>query len=162
MFTRKSATLAAALLILPAVILAQAKPAPPPAKHAPAQPMAEMVTPDKLSWNPIQPEGFDPGLELAVVRGNPNGTTGTYVARLKLPNGYKFPAHWHPMTENVTVLEGEFSLGMGKKPDDSKLMTYPAGSYLYLPAHNVHFGQVRGTTVLQLTGSAPFKIMLAK
>lgn len=160
MSTPKSIALAAVLLVLPAVILAQAKPAPP-AKHA-AAPMAEMTTPDKLAWNPIQPEGFDPGLEIAVVRGNPNGTTGSYVARLKLPNGYKFPAHWHPMTENVTVLEGEFSLGMGSKPDDSKLMTYPAGSYLYLPAHNVHFGQVRGTTVIQLTGSAPFKIMLAK
>jgi quercetin dioxygenase-like cupin family protein len=162
MSTGKSTVLAAAFALLPAMILAQANPKPTTKPGTSAHPMAETITPDKLTWSPIQPEGFDPGLELTVVRGNPNATTGSYVARLKLPNGYKFPAHWHPMTENVTVLEGELSLGMGSKPDDAKLMTYPTGSYLYLPAHNVHFGQVKGTTVLQLTGSAPFKIMLAK
>jgi anti-sigma factor ChrR (cupin superfamily) len=38
-----------------------------------------------------------------------------YVIRLKMPANYKIPAHYHPVAEAVTVISGEFSVGMGDK-----------------------------------------------
>ena len=148
-----SALLAAPVLLIPALLAGQAtmKPAP----HT-------VLTPDKLTWAPIQPPGFDPGVKIAALHGDPNAEQGTYVIRLEFPDGYKFPAHWHPNAENLTVIEGEFMLGMGDKADDAKLTAYKPGTYMFLPAKNVHFGKVKGTTIVQLNGQAPFKIELAK
>lgn len=146
-FTR-SAPLAILVLMVPALVQSQMT------THT-------AVTADKVTWAPIQPPGFDPGAKIAAIYGDPNAETGSYVIRLMFPDGYKFPAHWHPNAENLTVLEGDFMLGMGEKPDASKLIVYKPGSFLYLPAKNVHFGQVKGNTVVQLHGRAPFKIELA-
>lgn len=147
-----SALLAAPVLLIPALLAGQAT--MKPASHA-------VLTPDKLTWAPIQPPGFDPGAQIAALHGDPNAASGTYVIRLEFPDGYKFPAHWHPNAENLTVIEGEFMLGMGDKADDTKLTTYKPGTYMFLPAKNVHFGKVKGTTIIQLHGQAPFKIELA-
>ncbi len=152
-FLKRSALATTLVLSVPPVLLAQATMSPD--GHA-------VMTPDKLTWAPIQPPGFDPGAKIAALYGDPNAETGTYVIRLMFPDGYKFPSHWHPNAENLTVLEGDFMLGMGDKADPSKLVTYKTGSFLFLPAKNVHFGQAKGTTVIQLHGRAPFKIELAK
>jgi quercetin dioxygenase-like cupin family protein len=129
--------------------------APGPATHA-------VVNADQVKFAPIEIPGFDSGLKIAAVHGDPNATSGFYVIRLAFPDGYKFPPHWHPMAENVTVLEGEFMLGMGDTVDASKPATYKPGSFLYIPGKMSHFGSVRGATVVQLHGQAPFKIELTK
>ena len=108
----------------------------------------------------MKPPGFDPGAKIAAIHGDPNAESGFYVIRLMFPDGYKFPVHWHPMAENLTVLEGDFMLGMGTTVDAGKLMTYKPGSFLYIPGKSPHFGQVKGNTVIQLHGQAPFKIEL--
>lgn len=140
---------------LPAVALAQQPMQAGLGTHA-------AVTPDKVTFQPIEIPGFDPGLKLAAIHGDPNAETGTYVVRLWFPDGYRFPAHFHPMAENVTVLDGELFLGMGDSWDDSKLMEYKQGSFLYIPGKMPHFGRSKGTTTIQLHGQAPFKIELAK
>ena len=57
-----------------------------------------------------------------------------YVLRLKMPNGYKIPAHNHPTTENVTVISGNFHIGMGEKFDEKKGIELTAGGYGEAPA----------------------------
>jgi quercetin dioxygenase-like cupin family protein len=89
------------------------------------------------------------------------GASGPYVVRLAFPDGYRFPAHWHPQAENVTVLNGTLLLGMGAEEDPAAMTEYPPGSYLHIPAENVHYGGAKGETVLQLNGEAPFEINLA-
>src|SRR5438067_11000663 len=69
----------------------------------------KMVTPDKLRWGPAPP-GLPPGAQVAVLDGDPR-KAGPYVMRVKFPDGYKVPPHWHPVDENVTVIRGV--LGMG-------------------------------------------------
>lgn len=66
------------------------------------------------------------------------------------------------MAENLTVLSGTFMLGMGEKPDTSKLATYRPGAFLYMPGKMAHFGGAKGATIIQLHGQAPFKIELVK
>ena len=120
-----------------------------------------VVTPDKVVFQPIEGPGFKSGMKIAAIHGDPNAESGTYVLRLQFPAGYTFPAHWHPNTENVTVLSGELQLGMGDNEDASKLASYKPGSFLYIPPKMAHFGGAKGMTVIQLHGEAPFKIELA-
>ena len=141
-------------LSLPALALAQT-----PAIESPTQVIMPAAN---VTFQPLDVPGFDPGMKLAAVFGDPNAATGFYVVRLAFPAGYEFPPHWHPMAENVTVLEGELLLGMGDKRDPATLASYPPGSFLYLPGKMPHFGGAKGATVIQLHGQAPFKIELTK
>jgi anti-sigma factor ChrR (cupin superfamily) len=78
--------------------------------------------------------------------------------RLQLPNGYKVPPHNHPTTENVTVLSGNFHIGMGDKFDETKAMELTAGGYGEAPAKMNHYAFVTSDTVLQIHGQGPFAI----
>ncbi len=119
-----------------------------------------IVTSNAVAFGPIDVPGFDPGMEIAVIYGDPNAETGNYTLRLRFPDGYRFPVHWHPMAENVTVLSGTFLLGMGDSADESKVATYAPGSFLYIPPTHPHYGGATGETVIQLHGQNPFKIIL--
>lgn len=118
------------------------------------------VSSGAITWTDAKVPGFDPGMKLAVLNGNPEGN-GLYTLRLSFPDAYRFPAHWHPNAEHVTVLQGTLLLAMGDRAQDSGLQTYGAGDYLYLPGQKPHFGGVRGVTVVQLHGQGPFAINLA-
>lgn len=119
------------------------------------------VSAKSVTFADIAVPGFDAGMKIAVIDGNPD-ETGPYTLRLSFPDGYRFPPHFHPMTENVTVLSGTLLLAMGDRADDAKLKAYGVGDYLHLPATKPHFGGARGATVIQLHGQGPFKINLVQ
>jgi uncharacterized RmlC-like cupin family protein len=133
------------------------------ARQAASEPTTHAVVPaDKVTFAPIEVPGFDTGMKIAAIHGDSNADSGMYVIRLQFPAGYRFPAHWHPNAENLTVLSGELLLGMGEKEDSAKLMSYKPGTFMYIPGKMPHFGGVKGFTVIQLHGQAPFKIELVK
>lgn len=113
-----------------------------------------------LEFAPITPPGFEPGMQIAVLSGDP-GASGPYTLRLSFPDGYRFPAHWHPAVENLTVLSGTFLLGEGTEEDWSNLTRYQPGDYLHIPPRSSHYGGADGATVIQLHGVGPFEIRLA-
>jgi len=117
---------------------------------------AVVVTPGTIQWVAAPPM-VPAGAKMAVLSGNPNGA-GQFAVRLKLPDGYRIMPHWHPTTENVTVISGEFRVGMGNKFDESKLQALPAGSYASVPAHHNHYAMTSGETELQITAMGPFKV----
>lgn len=137
--------------------------------HAPMAPAAAvsydvdnnmgMTSGATVQWGDLKVPGFAPGAKIAVVHGDPS-TAGDYTVRLQFPDGYRFPVHWHPRAEHLTVLSGTFLLGMGTKVDESAMKTYAPGDFLYLPAKNTHFGGAKGVTVIQLHGMGPFTINL--
>ncbi len=114
-----------------------------------------------LIWSDFKPEGFDPGMKLAVMAGDP-GATGPYVLRLSFPAGYRFPVHWHPGIENLTVVSGPFQLAMGITANWSNLTTYSPGDFIYIPPKHAHFGgsAASGPSVIQLHGEGPFQLVL--
>ena len=97
-----------------------------------AQDMRMPINADEVKWGPA-PNVFPPGAQIAVVSGNPF-EQGLYVVRLKMPAGYKIPAHNHPTTEYVTVLSGDFHIGMGDKLDAQKGQLLRAGGFAEAPA----------------------------
>ena len=111
-------------------------------------------TPDKIKW--VQ---YSPGVEFGPVYGNCNKAGAPCVFQLRFADGGKFPPHWHPVDEHVTVLSGTFSAGMGDTYDESKMVSLPAGSYVLMPKMMHHFAGAKGGTVLvQVAGVGPFKI----
>jgi quercetin dioxygenase-like cupin family protein len=128
---------------------------------APATEPVSIVTASSITWADLNVPGFAPGTKMAVINGNPN-EAGPYTLRLSFPDGYRFPPHWHPMPENVTVLSGTLLVAMGDRADESKLKPFGPGDFLHIEATHPHFGGARGATVIQLHGQGPFAINLAE
>jgi quercetin dioxygenase-like cupin family protein len=146
---RKS--LAALLLSAIAVVMVAVQ---VPSAQAPA-PGVLYMTPDKIAWKPV-PAGLPAGAQIAVLAGDP-ASDGYFVLRLKMPDGYKIPPHFHPVTENTTVLSGELRFGTGDVFDESKMQSLPAGSIVSVPANQHHFAMTKGESVIQTQGMGPFK-----
>lgn len=117
---------------------------------------------EELTFEDIEVPGFDPGMKIAVIHGNPEGNEGDYTIRLSFPDGYRFPAHWHPVPEHLTVMSGTLLLAMGETADEAALERFEPGDFLYIPPEDPHFGGAEGETVIQLHGPAPFKIILVE
>jgi hypothetical protein len=123
------------------------------ALHAPAQ---NAFTPDKIQYGPV-PAFVPPGAQLAVLEGDPTASTGDFTIRLKMPDGYRIPPHWHPNRENVTVILGNFKIGMGDTSDASKMMTFSAGSFAYLDPSMHHYAMASGEVIVQVHGMSPLQ-----
>lgn len=141
------------LTLMVAVVLGMARQVSEKAARADER---NAFTPDSIPWGPAPP--FIPaGAQLAVIEGNPAASTGDYTLRVKLPDGYRFPPHWHPQRENVTVISGTFKVGMGDTFDVSKMGSFPAGSFAYLDPDMHHYAMASGEVVVQVHGQAPFQ-----
>ena len=83
---------------------------------------------------------------------------GAWVDRVKMPGGLRVLAHTHPQDELVTVIEGTWYVGEGKKFDAAGLKGYPAGSFIVIPAGTPHFVATKdGAVVVQLSGTEKFR-----
>ncbi len=128
------------------------------AQDAPAKKKPEgaiMINTADMKWMTAPPM-FPAGAQMAVIQGDPNGAT--YTVRLKAGDGYRIPAHWHPKTENVTVISGTFHVGLGDKLDESKGTTIAPGGFASMPAHVHHYAWFSGPTEVQVHGIGPFAI----
>ncbi len=110
-----------------------------------------------LAWRDLTAPGFPAGAKITILHGNPGGPGGV-VLRLQFPDGYQIPVHWHPNGENVTVVSGSLSLGMGNAFDATALHSYAPGDFVYLPPHQSHYGLSHRSTILQVNGRGPFVI----
>jgi quercetin dioxygenase-like cupin family protein len=113
----------------------------------------------EAKWGPAPPM-LPPGAQVDVLSGNP-GTTGLVSLRIKLPAGYKIPAHSHPTDENVAMQAGDMTFGMGDKLDPSAAgnKTLTTGGFAKMPAGMNHYAFTKGgaTIVLYAEGPIEFK-----
>jgi anti-sigma factor ChrR (cupin superfamily) len=129
-----------------------------PAKAAPAAaaPAHSMATPGEMKWGPAPP-ALPAGAQIAVLDGDP-GKAAPFVMRLKFPDGYKIPPHWHSGAENITTISGTFMMGLGDKYDAAAMHTLPAGSFAMMPKEGRHYATVKGETIVQIHGTGPFDV----
>lgn len=106
-------------------------------------------------WGPAPPM-LPPGAQIQVLAGNP-GTTGLVSLRLKFPPGYRIPAHSHPTDENVVVLSGGFSMGMGDKLDEKGGTMLTPGGFGLMPANENHYAYTTQGAVIQLYAEGPIE-----
>jgi uncharacterized RmlC-like cupin family protein len=115
-----------------------------------------LVPADKVQWGPAPP-ALPPGAEISVLEGNP-AASGPVTLRLRMPANYNIPAHWHSMTERVTVLSGTFHIGMGDRLDRKAGHTLEVGGFVSLPAKMHHFAWTTAPVVVQISLEGPFDI----
>jgi quercetin dioxygenase-like cupin family protein len=113
-----------------------------------------IVTPDKIQWMPGTGQ-IPATVGVSVLEGDPT-KPGPFVVRLNIPDGTKFPVHYHDDTERLTIISGTFMAGIGTTFDATKMTALPAGSYCVLPAGLRHYAMAKGQTVVQLSGTGPF------
>jgi quercetin dioxygenase-like cupin family protein len=127
-----------------------------------AKPIASVVTvtPDALQWQRM-PQ-FADGRERVVLVGNPEAG-GDWVYRVRVPQPIRVEAHTHPVDEYITVLEGNWLFGLGTVFDAAKLVSYPPGSFVRIPANTPHFVATgKGVVIIQSSGSGIFTTSLVK
>jgi len=94
---------------------------------------------------------------MAVVSGDPTQTV-PFVIRAQMPAGYRIAPHWHPTDENITVLSGTVSLGMGEKFDQSAMKDVSSGGYFVAPAEMRHSFMAKTAATIQVHGVGPFAV----
>jgi len=97
-------------------------------------------------------------LKLAVLQGDPMGAGHSYTLRLSCTDGAKIAPHWHPTTENVTVIKGTFLLGMGAKWDAAAMKEIPVGGFASAAPQMRHYAQCKGDGIVQVSGIGPFVV----
>ena len=146
------------------VLLAAALPLSAPATHpqiptvavkAASRPAPTLVQPGDIKWMDVP--DMAPGMQIAVLRGNPDKAGSHFTMRAKWADGYKVPPHWHPADESFAVLQGNFMIGLGDKWDESRLTALPQGGFATLPKNVRHFAKAKGETVLEISGVGPFR-----
>jgi hypothetical protein len=109
-----------------------------------------------MKWGPAPPM-LPKGAQIAVLDGDPMKAGAPFTLRLKMPDGYKIPAHSHPTDENVTVLMGALGAGMGDELDTSKGQIMTPGGFVRMPKGMNHFAWTKGATVVQIHGLGPLE-----
>lgn len=122
-----------------------------------AEPQATWLLrePSAIEWRAS--DSLPSGAQVAVLEGDPS-KEGFFAMRIKMPDGYRVPPHWHSTQERVTVLTGTLNLGSGDTFDASKAKPFPAGTYSSMPPRMTHFAWMSGETILQLSSMGPWTI----
>lgn len=140
-------------------VIAAAQILPKAALQAAEMQMKPPLNVEDIKWGPAPPL-IPPGAQFAVVAGDP-GKEGLFTIRLKMPANYKVPAHHHPTDEFVTVISGDFRVGLGDKLDMNKGQSLKAGAFGEMPAGMNHYAWTTEETVVQIAGPGPFAVIYA-
>ncbi len=136
-------------LVLPAAGLLGTAPiaADPPPE------VMRIVRAEDVRW---QPDPLSPGLESAVIAGDPRIAGQPYVVRVRFAPGTFSPPHFHPETRYVVVLKGTWWVGAGPRWDREATTPLPAGSFVVHHAGQVHYdGAKQEEVIVQITGVGP-------
>lgn len=120
------------------------------------RPHAIVELPGAIEWQPA-PASLPDGAQVVVLDGDPS-QEGPFTMRLRMPDGYRIPPHFHPSAERVTVISGTFRVGMGESFDDSAATALGPGAYAALAPGVAHFARADGETVIQLNNTGPWTL----
>jgi hypothetical protein len=110
----------------------------------------------EAQWGPAPPM-LPAGAQIAVLAGDPTKPV-PYTIRLNFPANYAIPAHSHPTDENVVVVSGALTFGMGDKLIRGAVTdkTLSTGGFALMPANMNHFAYTTsGATTIILYGQGP-------
>ncbi len=101
-------------------------------------------TVDSIPWQSAAPNGT----RYALLEGVRNEPDSLFSYAFFIPAGTWDTPHWHSTAARVFVAKGALRIGYGANFDRTAAKTYPAGSYVLVPAHAVHFDGAEVDTVI--------------
>jgi len=115
------------------------------------------IRPPEIVWK--DQAALAKGAQIAVLLGDPSAK-GTYVFRLRVPEGHTALPHTHPEARVYTVLSGTFWLGFGHDFSSDRLEEFPEGSVVMVRAGRHHFQVAKtGAYVVQVQGEGPTAVV---
>src|SRR5262249_39747014 len=116
-----------------------------------------VIDPDTMKWGPA-PNSLPAGAEVVLLDGDMTKKGSLFTIRIRMPDGYKVPPHFHPADEHVTVLSGALYMGLGDKLDESTAMEMRTGAFHAIPRGVHHWAYSKGQTIVQVHGVGPWGI----
>ncbi len=101
-----------------------------------------------------------PGQWVERVSGDPDKPGKPFVIRIHADAGYIILPHSHLVDENIVVVQGVWSLGMGPRFDRSVLEQLDVGAFGFAPKNMAHFAWSKTETTIQVHGVGPFSSKL--
>ena len=89
------------------------------------------------------------------------GKPGSFIVRLKMPDGYKIMPHTHPAAERVTVISGTLHIATGDKFDENAGRKLSTGDFVVFPKGSKHSAWTTEETVVQIQSEGPFEMQYA-
>ena len=110
---------------------------------------------NQTAWGPAPPV-LPAGAQIAVLAGDPTKAV-PFTIRLKFPANYAIPAHSHPTDENVVIVSGALTFGMGDKLTKKAAAntTLGVGGFALMPANMNHFAYTTRATTIVVYGQGP-------
>ena len=107
----------------------------------------------EAKWGPAPPM-LPPGASVEVLVGDPSKSVPVTL-RIKVPEGYRIPAHSHPTDENVVIVSGTVGFGMGDKLDTSAVKLLRVGGYALMPAGMNHYAYAKTAASILIYAQGP-------
>lgn len=108
--------------------------------------------PDTIPWQEIAADGT----RYALLEGRRDVLGAPFTYAFFIPAGFWDPAHWHTADARVAVMRGTLYLGYGDAHDDTRLVAYPAGSFVLVPTGAPHFDGSHEDTLIVGTALGPW------
>lgn len=112
------------------------------------------ATAKDLKWNDTPTL---PGAKLAVIEG-PLNEAKPFIMRIKFPANYKIAPHFHSAIEHVTVISGEFVMGLGEKFQQGKGTALSPGDVGIMQPKTPHYAYTTKATEIQVHGVGPWTL----
>lgn len=105
---------------------------------------------------PVSPDTLLPSGRRNIFLVSRRERPGLFVERSFFPPGYRSNPHTHQGDLNITVISGSFNLVLSGDPDSSAAANvYGPGSFVIIPANEMHFEWFTENTVMDITGIGP-------
>lgn len=105
---------------------------------------AVVITPETINWEPPAADGS----RFALLDGRRDAAGVAFSYAFSLPPGLWDKPHRHSTTARIFVLKGALKLGWGPTMDKAKARSFPAGSFVVVPAGAVHFDGADEETII--------------
>jgi len=116
--------------------------------------LAQSQAPASHGVIPLHP--MAPEQRVEKVWGDPSKPGEPFVIRIHNDPGYIVLPHFHLIDENITVVQGSWSVAMGKRFDRATLEPMELGSFGIVAKNMAHFAFSKTETIVQVHGTGPF------
>ncbi|NIJ08871.1 quercetin dioxygenase-like cupin family protein [Sphingomonas vulcanisoli] len=109
-------------------------------------------TADTIPWQSAAPNGT----KFALLEGNREKAYTAFSYAFYIPASVWDSPHYHSATARVFVAKGTLKIGYGTVTNRGQAKSYPAGSYVIVPAGTVHFDGSDEDTIIIGTAIGPW------